>query len=189
MTVNQVRSSFLEHNLYSEKECEEILKFKVKVSNTKYSVRLDNDFIKDGSSMKSQDLIPNSENSWIFDKMKDFVESKFPVKWIESPHGVFREYSQGDFFVEHTDHVEWKVGTKKDVRLFAISIQLTPESNYTGGELVIERNTTAGKQPGDIVLFGSNVIHEVKTITDGSRDSLIFFVSSNHIKFTNTEII
>ena len=96
MTVNEVRSSFLEHNLYSEKECQEILKFKVKVSNTKYSVRLNNDFIKDGSSMKSQDLIPNSENSWIFDKMKDFVESKFPVKWIDSPHGVFREYSQSN---------------------------------------------------------------------------------------------
>jgi hypothetical protein len=189
MTVNEIRYTFLEHNLYTKEECAEILKYKTNVSRTKYSVKLEKDFQEKGGYMMSQDLIPNPDNQWVFDRMKNYVESKYPVKWLEDPHGVFRQYSEGDFFVEHTDHVEWKIGTKKHVRLFAISIQLTPEHNFEGGELILDRKIEANKTLGSIALFGSHVIHEVKPITKGSRNSLIFFVSSKHIKFTNTVLI
>ena len=189
MTVNEIKYSFSEHILYTKEECRDILKYKTNVERTKYSVKLEKDFEKKGGYMMSQDLVPNKENQWIFDRMKNYVKSNYPVEWLEDPHGVFREYSKGDFFVEHTDHVQWKIGTKKNVRLFAISIQLTPEGNFEGGELMVNRNTEASKEQGSLALFGSQVIHEVKTITSGSRDSLVFFVSSNHIKFTNTQMI
>jgi len=92
MTVNEIRYSFSEHILYTKEECRDILKYKTNVERTKYSVKLEKDFEKKGGYMMSQDLVPNKENQWIFDRMKNYVKSNYPVEWLEDPHGVFREY-------------------------------------------------------------------------------------------------
>ena len=101
---------------------------------------------------------------------------------MNNPHGVFRDYKKGDYFLEHNDRVD-KVGAEK--RYFSATIQLSHPSEYSGGDVIVDRKHTISKEIGSTTLWGTNLVHEVKTITEGSRNSLVFFASESHLKPNN----
>ena len=136
--------------------------------------------------MKSQNLVENENTEWIFKKLTDKLNNKLTVQWINNPHGVFRYYEKGDYFLEHTDAVD-KVDA--DPRYFTVTVQLSDSDKYTGGEVVVDRKHTVGKKIGTAALWGVDIVHEVKNISKGARNSLVFFVSSKHIKILNRPTI
>ena len=181
-----LRDLFLQFNLFTADECKKILSFNDNLEFTNYTIRLENKFVENGSSMKSQDLINNKDTKWIFDKVTNYLSNELDIIWKENPHGVFRYYEKGDYFLEHKDNVD-KTGS--DPRFFTITTQLTPSDKYIGGDVVVDRKNVIDRKIGSAALWGSNIVHEVKNIQEGSRNSLVFFISSKHITLKTKTLI
>jgi len=66
-------------------------------------------------------------------------------------------------------------------RKISVTIQLSDETEYNGGELLFYRFSTmdptvAPKRKGTLILFPSYVLHEVTPVTKGSRKSLVTWI-------------
>ena len=71
------------------------------------------------------------------------------------------------------------------VRKLSISIQLTDPKEYEGGELILyedEKGIEMKKEQGTLVIFPSFILHEVKPVTKGERNSLVAWVTGNQFK-------
>lgn len=186
MTLDQLQNIILEYKVFTEDECNRILTFKRDLVDTNYTIKLDGKFYEKGCSMKSQDLLCSEDTEWVFSKIKNLIETKLNVNCVANPHAVFRNYTEGDYFLEHRDNVD-KTGA--DPRYFTVTVQLSDTDDYTGGDVIADRVYTINRHIGSAAIWGSNVIHEVKNISKGVRNSLIFFVSSKHIKLNKTNLI
>ena len=70
-------------------------------------------------------------------------------------------------------------------RKLSLSLQLTDPSEYEGGNLqvmAVGEQQTAKKQRGLIVAFPSYVVHQVTPVTQGSRQSLVAWISGPAFK-------
>jgi PKHD-type hydroxylase len=71
------------------------------------------------------------------------------------------------------------------VRKLSLSIQLTDPKEYEGGELLLyesEKSTEMKKEQGTLILFPSYILHEVKPVTKGERNSLVAWVTGKQFK-------
>ena len=110
---------------------------------------------------------------------------KYNIKSIESG-AMFIEYGNGDYFNKHidygyTDNIENK-------RVCSVIIQLSDESEYIGGDLIVEGNLSS-KKIGTLIVFKSTDMHEVTKITSGNRKVFIFMPVAKDIIKTKMTII
>jgi predicted 2-oxoglutarate/Fe(II)-dependent dioxygenase YbiX len=87
----------------------------------------------------------------------------------------FSKYNEGCFYTKHTDYGD---NDNHRTRKLSLSFQLSDESEYEGGELILYnhiQNTSfsAHKSKGSIIVFDSRIRHEVTTVTSGTRYSLV----------------
>lgn len=179
MKLNELDNFYFQSSLFSKEECNDIIRYITNLQDTVYTVRIDDKFIEEGCSLKSQDLEYNSKTSWIFDRVIDVINNHLEVNWIDKPHAIFRNYTKGDFFVKHKDNVDSRVADK---RFLTVSIQLSDSSDYVGGDVIVNESKYLSRHIGSIFLWGTNVAHEVTPIEMGTRNSLIFFVSEKHVQ-------
>jgi Rps23 Pro-64 3,4-dihydroxylase Tpa1-like proline 4-hydroxylase len=99
----------------------------------------------------------------IYEKLQAFSE-KYKVEVGEIEFTRYRRYLPGDYIKPHNDN--YKNGNRKVTIIFGINDQ------YSGGELCIN-NTEFKILRGDMLLFSSEIMHEVKTVTDGVRDIIV----------------
>jgi PKHD-type hydroxylase len=132
---------------------------------------------------------PDENSTSVFLKLSEIVNSlndkfyRYDLTEMESLQ--FTEYnseSQG-FYRSHSDD-----GYKFNLfRKLSVSVQLSDPADYVGGDLVFYRNTlsectVAPKEIGTVIVFPSFVIHEVKKITAGTRQSLVTWVNGPRFK-------
>lgn len=87
-------------------------------------------------------------------------------------------YNEGEHYGWHVDSVGPENGF---TRKLSFSLQLSEETEYTGGELQLidtYRNTSyfAPKEKGTIIIFDSRVKHRVKKVKSGQRKSIVGWV-------------
>lgn len=104
------------------------------------------------------------------------------IKSINSDSVSIIKYSEGDYFGKHRDISRNGYGAVYKT----LVIQLSDESEYTGGEFCIEEEPQS-KQQGCCILFLSSKEHEVRKITSGVRYSLTIFL--NYTDFINDKSI
>jgi len=179
MKPNQLDNFYTQKEIFTIQECDSILEYMTELQQTVYTVRLDGNFIEDGCSLKSQDLEYNENTSWVYDKVKSYISDNVECEWIGEPHGVFRNYSENDFFVKHKDNVDASIA---DRRYLTVSIQLSNPTDYIGGDIIVNDEIKLNRTKGNTILWGTNVPHEVTKIKNGFRNALIFFVSEKHIQ-------
>ena len=80
----------------------------------------------------------------------------------------FATYNVGDFYGLHKDADE------TNNRILSVSVQLSDPSEYKGGNLIFDydRHPIENKQ-GSMIIFPSNLYHEVEPVTKGTRYSLV----------------
>ena len=180
LNINELDNFYTHSLIFTKEECNDIIQYITDLQDTVYTVRIDGKFIEDGCSLKSQDLIYDKEQvGWVFDRVIDFINQKVKLNWISNPHAIFRNYTNGSYFVKHKDNVD---ASKADKRYLTISIQLSESNNYEGGDVIINDTEYLPREIGSVFIWGTNVPHEVTPITSGERNSLIFFVSEKHIE-------
>ena len=144
---------------------------------------------KSGANARSSKIcwLYGSDNlEWAFRKITDVVldlnKRYFQFDIFGLNEGLqFTNYkAPSDKYKKHIDR-----SLDISVRKLSLSIQLTDPQDYEGGELFIyedEEGQEMKKGQGDLVLFPSYMLHEVKPIKKGERNSLVAWVTGKQFK-------
>lgn len=134
----------------------------------------------------------NKETNWLYKKIINQIhkvnQKNFDMilKFVENLQ--FSEYTENQqgFYSKHNDCGDTgRLESFVDIRKLSFSIQLTDEKDYEGGELVIYENNNkfiAPKNKGTIIFFESNILHEVKPVTKGTRHALVSWVQGPNLR-------
>ena len=126
-------------------------------------------------------LPPADQTMWIYKKLSDAVLQANKERYDFDLVGYndylqLTRYAEGEFFDWHLDFGTKAVSTRK----LSITIQLSDESEYEGGELQFMTNNktvVAPKTKGTAIMFPSFVMHRVTPITKGVRHSIVGWAS------------
>ena len=155
------------------------------------SIELSKGVTGGGSSPKIRDsyvswIFPNEVTGWIFERLQGVVQSINEQFFRFDLDGFF----QGFQFTKYTapgQHYTWHVdrGHGMGVRKLSLSLQLSDPDTYEGGDLELqfgEDPQKAGRERGMITLFPSYALHRVTPVTEGTRYSLVAWVSGPNWK-------
>ena len=83
------------------------------------------------------------------------------------------KYSVGEFYGEHRDF-----GTNDNsiTRKLSLTVQLSDEDSYEGGDLIFYNGSIKDKSPrgkGSVIVFDSRLFHEITPVIKGTRYSLV----------------
>jgi PKHD-type hydroxylase len=127
---------------------------------------------------------PGTDTNWIFDKIIDVINGvndtyfKFELNQFEPLQFTSYDSSRQEFYGQHMD-CTMGIPHKTASRKLSITIQLSDEADYDGGDLNLyqgRKPAVAPKGKGQLVCFPSYVLHEVTPVTRGLRYSLVTWV-------------
>jgi|TARA_R100001530_G_scaffold131054_1_gene102467 PKHD-type hydroxylase len=134
---------------------------------------------------------------WITNELKGVVaianqEGNWNYQYSDNEDIQFTEYGKNQHYGFHCDQFStpFEKGRLKGlIRKISMSVNLTDSSKYKGGEFLFRIPAGDGeyktispegfKEKGSIVVFPSFVIHTVKPITKGKRNSLVMWTCGN----------
>ena len=115
------------------------------------------------------------DNPFIKNYIYELVIRNFKNYIIEEAEDLqFATYTKGDFYGLHKDADE------TNNRVLSITVQLSKSSEYKGGDLVFDYDRhPMERRQGTVIIFPSNLYHEIKPITKGKRYSLVQWFKGN----------
>jgi PKHD-type hydroxylase len=126
-------------------------------------------------------FIPRQEGSWLYDKVVGRALQANREFWNFQLDGAepiqIARYESGQHYVGHVD-----IGMEEpySLRKLSVVIQLSDPEDYDGGELVLHTSVdeieTAPRSRGEMILFPSYALHQVKPVTRGRRYSLAHWI-------------
>jgi len=172
-------SSFREEVLLTKEECEAIVKAHNHYSGTKvYSNRgfLDKKTIEKYRGLRNESTVPLSKSN---EEMLLSKLSKFGIVSIPD-YNMVVNYSIGESCKPHTDK---GVDSTTGKRVKTIIIQLSEDTNYSGGSLVVEdeKEIECSKVQGNVIMFDSKLVHYVTEITSGTRLAQVLWLDNENL--------
>jgi PKHD-type hydroxylase len=178
------QKDYVEHwaywdNLFTKEECEQIIALGKKTGVSKATIfsGIDDDTRKSNTAW----LFPDADTRWMFERISPVVmslnEKFFGFDLFGLAEGFqFTEYvaPDGDY-KSHTDR-----GISLPVRKLSVTIQLSDDKDYEGGNLLLHYEKDPIKAPteqGKVIVFPSYMLHEVTPVTKGTRYSLVCWVT------------
>lgn len=175
-------------NLFTPEECNRI----IQIGNTKYSKsarvggmedNMVNESIRDS---KVSWLFPGDNMGWAFERISQAVmnlnEQYFGFDLFGFAEGLqFTRYDAPNG--NYGKHVDKMMGGL--IRKMSLSIQLNPGSEFKGGNLSVyetENPMEISMQQGRMAMFPSYVLHDVKPVTEGTRYSLVGWITGKPFK-------
>ena len=136
-----------------------------------------------------------SHISWIpFKKMTDmYKDIEKIMKTTNGNHFGFEgmqitemaqytEYPEGGFYDWHTDN-DVNCANEPPVRKISMTILLSPENEFEGGDLELVKEGQAAKiKQGHAIFFASFIRHRVAPVTKGVRRSLVMWFGGTPFK-------
>lgn len=133
-----------------------------------------------------QFLFPNDLTNWIFARLTDSINAinsqffKFDLTGMEQGLQFTKYSAPGQHYDWHVDR-----GFLTATRKLSLSLQLNDPSEYKGGELQLKfgrKDETVRKSKGMATFFPSYTLHRVKPVTQGTRYSLVAWISGPPFK-------
>jgi PKHD-type hydroxylase len=100
--------------------------------------------------------------------------------WCDRGIPVHQVHSPGGKYGRHIDSAP---GTL--IRKLSFTVQLSEPEDYKGGDLCLylgDKAEVMKKEQGFVALFPSYVLHEVKPVTQGTRYSLVSWITGKPFK-------
>ena len=159
--------------LFSKEECESIISY-----NDTYITN----WLMGDRKYNSQPINYSLETNWLFDKLKDFVETETNIEIRTIKKTIhFHKFTKGDWFGKHNDI--------RDDRVFAVGVLLN--DNFDGGDFKLYNpdEVKLDKVTGNTYIFDVKINHEITPILEGERYSLLWFLQNEHIKIQTNKLI
>lgn len=131
-------------------------------------------------------LYPCDELDWAFQRMSDIILSlneryfKFDIFGLVEGAQFTKYANPGDKYKAHLDTI-----LNGPVRKLSFSLQLSKETSYEGGDLLLHLGgepTKMSRELGYVTVFPSYILHEVTPVTTGTRYSLVSWVTGTPFK-------
>jgi PKHD-type hydroxylase len=131
-------------------------------------------------------LYAADDMDWVFRKVTDAVMSlnsqffKFDLFGFSEGFQFTRYDAPSGFYGLHVDK-----SVHSSVRKLSLTIQLSSPEDYEGGELALQigpEGSLMSKGLGNLVVFPSYVLHEVRPVTKGTRYSLVAWITGTPFK-------
>ena len=131
-------------------------------------------------------LYPSDDLVWCYHRITNIVtklnEQFFKFDLFGATEGFqFTKYqAPGDKYGKHIDS-----GLGMFIRKLSFTVQLSEPKDYKGGDLCLyfgEKPEVMKKEQGFVALFPSYVLHEVKPVTQGTRYSLVSWITGKPFK-------
>ena len=160
-------------------------------TNATIAQRADNKEVVVKGYRKSQVLfIPRNKHTlWLYYKLGELVTRvNKQMKWDFDITTMSEQIQYAEYNSEYEGFYEWHldIGDNSSCkRKISISIQISDEREYEGGELQFKTGITeidAPKNFNSVVLFPSYLLHRVKPVTKGIRKSLVLWISGPKFK-------
>ena len=124
-----------------------------------------------------QFLQPTAQHNWIYDRLTQCIVGANESRYRFDLQGFYEplqlaKYRVGQFFDWHYD---FGAGIAS-IRKLSISVQLSDDDEYAGGDLQFRVNTETHDTPrkkGTVAVFPSFITHRVTPITMGARFSIV----------------
>jgi hypothetical protein len=159
--------------LFSREECESIILYNnTHITNWRMGDRKYN----------SQPINYSLETKWLFDKLKTFFEEQSNIQIKKNKEVIhFHKFVKGDWFGKHNDI--------RENRLYAVGVLLNDD--FEGGDFKLYNPSeiTLKKLIGNAYLFDVRIDHEITSILEGERYSLLWFLENEHIKIETNKLI
>jgi len=128
-------------------------------------------------------LHPTNECNWVYMRLVDVIHKmnsqyfNFNLYGIQTLQYTIYNADEKGFYSIHKD--ARSTAESGLVRKLSFSMQLSDPTEYEGGELITEASfkpEVATKELGSITFFNSDLLHEAKPVTKGSRHVLVGWV-------------
>lgn len=130
----------------------------------------------------------NDDTAWINDRARKMVEEanqqfEFEISETYPLTLMFVKYPTGGHFGFHVDNLG-NVAARK----ISCSIQLSPDTDYTGGDLIMYEgreyaDSMCTREQGSATVFPSFVFHKVRKVFTGTRYALVVWAfGDRHFK-------
>lgn len=131
-------------------------------------------------------LYPSDDMEWVYRRMTDIITDLnnrfFQFDLFGATEGFqFTKYQAPGG--KYGKHIDSSPGTL--IRKLSFTLQLSKPEDYKGGDLVLylgDKPETMKREQGFVALFPSYVLHEVKPVTDGTRYSLVSWITGKPFK-------
>jgi hypothetical protein len=159
--------------LFSKEECESIISYNdTHITN----------WLMGDRKYNSQPINYSLETKWLFDKLKEFVEENTDIKIKKIKETIhFHKFTKDDWFGKHNDI--------RDNRLYAVGVLLN--DTFKGGDFKLynPNEIILDKVIGNTYLFDVRIDHEITSILEGERYSLLWFLENEHVKIETNKLI
>lgn len=168
--------------LFNEKECAEIISWGDDLESA--VIRTDGEENPKIRSGKVKFIMPDEKTIPLMDKLLQVVTNansvfQFDLDSFEAIQ--LARYDEGDHYSWHKDLGNGQAQYRK----LSLSVQLSAEWEYAGGDLQFIRSDgewTAPRELGSVIVFPSWERHRVTPVTRGTRWSLVAW-SAGHYRF------
>lgn len=137
-------------------------------------------------------IYDDPSTDWLYEKIVDgikFVNQNnfdYILKFVEDLQFTSYDEKIKGFYGKHIDCDMSKLSEcYVNVRKLSFSIQLSDESDYDGGELIMYLNDEkfiSPKKRGTIIFFDSKLSHEVTPVIRGKRHSLVGWANGPNLR-------
>ena len=172
----------MKKNVLSSEECKKIIEV-AKNKNLEKGVVFDKENYQNERESNICWLDQTDDLNWLFTKIAqnclevNKIFFKFDLNGI-SESLQFTNYKAPSG--KYGKHIDCSGSGAAPSRKLSITIQLTDPNEYEGGELFLydsEKPTIMDKEQGSLIVFPSYILHEVKPVTKGERNSLVCWVT------------
>lgn len=188
LIINNQSSNEAKSFIWSPDECNYI----ISLSKTlpEHSGTVSNEKIDYQMRKVTKYKIPNDDtNGWIYDKIAQTIINSnsffwnYDIDFIETIELLKYSYNPSDEIQDHySKHSDY--GPNMNKRKLSYSALLSDPTNVTGGDLTfyLEKEITMPAQQGQVVIFPSFQFHSVSEVTEGTRWSLVTWISGRPFK-------
>ena len=130
----------------------------------------------------------NSNNTWIFSKLKNVIETVNSDVWRYNLKGWNDNIQYAEYSEEDQGYFDWHLDLGVNIhshRKLSMTIQLTDENDYQGGDFQTFTAYNPINQPptkGTLIIFPTFILHRVTPVTHGVRKSLVWWVGGAPFK-------
>ena len=138
----------------------------------------------------------NPDWDWLYERMMDLATEANDALWHFDLRTSLEAIQYTEYYASEKGHYDWHqdigIGKFPSKRKVSITIQLSADNEYVGGELqicsgsdgsgLLNATRTCQRGTGVGVLFPSYMMHRVSPVTNGTRRSLVLWVGGEHYR-------